>query len=275
MCMCRALGIFTPKPLPLIKMAPIAITFCGFVVFTNLSLQYNTVGTYQIIKSMTTPCIIVIQSYYYARDFSTKVKLTLVPITVGVYLNSYYDIKFNFIGIIFASIGVVVTSLYQVWVGEKQKEFNVNSMQLLYYQAPLSACFLAVVIPFFEPLTGEGGLFGPWSMAAIGMVALSGAFAFAINLSIYWIIGNTSPLTYNMVGQFKFSMVILGGFFLFRDPLQALQLLGIFFTFSGVFAYTWFKLKEQEAAKKKQEMEAQQAAMRETKIPIPSNGEKA
>ena len=28
------------------------------------------------------------------------------------------------------------------------------------------------------------------------MVALSGSIAFAINLSIYWIIGNTSALTY-------------------------------------------------------------------------------
>ena len=89
MCMCRALGIFTPKPLPLIKMAPIAITFCGFVVFTNLSLQYNTVGTYQIIKSMTTPCIIVIQSYYYARDFSTKVKLTLVSVVDSVIISNF------------------------------------------------------------------------------------------------------------------------------------------------------------------------------------------
>ena len=37
-----------------------------------------------------------------------------IPITVGVYLNSYYDIKFNLVGIVFATIGVIVTSLYQV-----------------------------------------------------------------------------------------------------------------------------------------------------------------
>ena len=78
MCICRAMGMFQPKALPLLKMAPIAVTFCGFVVFTNLSLQYNTVGTYQIIKSMTTPCIIILQTYFYQREFSTKVKFTLV-----------------------------------------------------------------------------------------------------------------------------------------------------------------------------------------------------
>lgn len=37
-----------------------------------------------------------------------------IPITLGVILNSYYDVKFNFLGLLFAALGVVVTSLYQV-----------------------------------------------------------------------------------------------------------------------------------------------------------------
>jgi hypothetical protein len=37
-----------------------------------------------------------------------------IPIAIGVFLNSYYDVKFNILGIIYASIGVLVTSLYQV-----------------------------------------------------------------------------------------------------------------------------------------------------------------
>jgi len=37
-----------------------------------------------------------------------------VPICLGVFLNSYFDLKFNIVGIIFASAGVIVTALYQV-----------------------------------------------------------------------------------------------------------------------------------------------------------------
>lgn len=33
---------------------------------------------------------------------------------LGVFLNSYYDIKFNIVGTIFAALGVLVTSVYQV-----------------------------------------------------------------------------------------------------------------------------------------------------------------
>lgn len=37
-----------------------------------------------------------------------------VPITLGVILNSYYDVRFNLLGTVFAALGVLVTSLYQV-----------------------------------------------------------------------------------------------------------------------------------------------------------------
>ena len=56
---------------------------------------------------------------------------------------------------------------YFQWVAEKQKEFQMNSMQLLYYQAPLSAGLLVCVVPFFEPVVGSGGIFGPWSHEAL------------------------------------------------------------------------------------------------------------
>ncbi|XP_022104003.1 solute carrier family 35 member E3-like isoform X5 [Acanthaster planci] len=195
---CRKCNVFHPKSLPFRSMLPLSLTFCGFVVFTNLSLQSNTVGTYQLAKSMTTPCILVIQTVFYNKSFSTKIKMTLIPITLGVITNSYYDVKFNVLGTIYAVVGVLVTSLYQV---------------------------------FF--------------------VLASGCTAFSVNLSIYWIIGNTSPVTYNMVGHLKFCLTLLGGFLLFGDYLRFNQLLGVSMTLSGLVAYTHFKVKEQEELDKK------------------------
>lgn len=141
--LCQALGAFSPKSLQPAQVLPLALSFCGFVVFTNLSLQSNTIGTYQLAKAMTTPVIVVIQSVAYGKTFPLRIKLTLVrrrrgrgerggaalraatvpkaavslaqvPITLGVFLNSYYDVKFSLLGIVFATLGVLVTSVYQV-----------------------------------------------------------------------------------------------------------------------------------------------------------------
>ncbi|MGH0151095.1 UNVERIFIED_CONTAM: hypothetical protein FKN15_057859 [Acipenser sinensis] len=211
---CQKLDVFAPKRLQPTKIILLALSFCGFVVFTNLSLQNNTIGTYQLAKAMTTPVIIVIQTAYYKKTFSTKIKLTL-------------------------------------WVGAKQHELQVNSMQLLYYQAPMSSAILLPCVPFFEPFTGEGGVFGPWSVLTLGMVLLSGLIAFLVNLSIYWIIGNTSPVTYNMFGHFKFCITLLGGYALFQDQLTLNQGVGILCTLAGILSYTHFKLSEQEEGKSK------------------------
>lgn len=75
---CHKMDIFSPKSLPVRRIVLLALSFCGFVAFTNLSLQNNSIGTYQLAKAMTTPVIILIQTTYYKKTFSTKIKLTLV-----------------------------------------------------------------------------------------------------------------------------------------------------------------------------------------------------
>ncbi|XP_014476132.1 PREDICTED: solute carrier family 35 member E3-like [Dinoponera quadriceps] len=239
---CEKLDVFSVKDVDIKGMILIAMTFCGFVVLTNLSLAHNTIGTYQVAKMLTTPCVIVMQMIFYRQRFSTPIKLTLIPITLGVVINFYYDIQFNVIGTVYAVLGVVVTSLYQVMVNRKQREFQMDPMQLLFYQAPLSAIMLFVVIPVLEPV---GQTFTHnWSLLDMIMVVLSGVVAFFVNLTSYWIIGKTSPLTYNMVGHSKFCLLLLGGAILFRETLALNQLIGIILTLIGIMLYAHVNMKD-------------------------------
>lgn len=245
--LCEKLRIFQIKHVPIAEILPLAISFCGFVVFTNLSLGFNTVGTYQILKTLTMPTIMIIQTFAYRRSFSWKIKFTLIPISLGVFLNSAYDVQFNVPGTFFALVGVVVTSFYQVWVGEKQKEFQVNSMQLLYYQAPLSVLLLVLCLPIIEPPWIENGFLNRnWSLDDIGLISLSSIIAFLVNVSIYWIIGNTSAVTYNVVGQMKFCLTLINGYAIFAETIQPIQFFGILMTLFGVSLYAYFKVQDQK-----------------------------
>jgi solute carrier family 35 protein E3 len=45
---CVKARLFVPKKIELKRVMPLCLSFCGFVVLTNLSLQYNSVGFYQV-----------------------------------------------------------------------------------------------------------------------------------------------------------------------------------------------------------------------------------
>lgn len=54
-------------------MLPITVAFCAFVAFNNLSLQYNGVSFYQLMKILTTPAVVVIQLVFFkVLSFSSK-----------------------------------------------------------------------------------------------------------------------------------------------------------------------------------------------------------
>lgn len=86
--LCKMLNIFEVKKLPILAMIPLSLTFCGFVVLTNLSLQYNTVGTYQIIKVLTMPIVMFISYFFYSKLYSFQVISTLVSAFLSIKL--YY-----------------------------------------------------------------------------------------------------------------------------------------------------------------------------------------
>ncbi len=126
----------------------------------------------------------------------------------------------------------------------------MNALQLLVYQAPLSAMMLLVVIPFFEPVYGKGSILDPArTFAEFVMVFVSGVNAFAVNLSVYWVIGKTSALTYNMVGNMKFVLTIMFGAIIFNERINQNQMVCILAILVGLTFYSYFRIKEIETDK--------------------------
>lgn len=64
------------------------MAFCAFVTFNNLSLQYNGVSFYQLMKILTTPAVIVLQLVFFKVvmvlfSSTTSVKPTLTHVHVA------------------------------------------------------------------------------------------------------------------------------------------------------------------------------------------------
>jgi solute carrier family 35 protein E3 len=241
---CARRGMFERKSLPLSGVFPISAAFCGFVVFNNLSLQYNAVGMYQLMKVMTTPCIVAIQYFAYNTSLPLMHGVALVPVCIGVILATVSSLDANFWGTVWGLAGIASTSVYQIWVKTQQENLKCNSQQLLYYQAPMSCAMLLVIIPFIEQMTGPTGLMSfEWTPSVFFWVFFSAFLAFLVNLSIFLVIGKTSPVSYNVLGHGKLCVILISGYTLFGDSFSLKNLIGVCMAFSGIVWYTHLKLQ--------------------------------
>ena len=104
----------------------------------------------------------------------------------------------------------------------------------------MSALMLAIIAPFVEDITELANF--NWKPEVILWVLLSALLAFVVNLSIFLVIGNTSPVSYNVLGHFKLCVIIASGFLLFGDSLTPKVALGVLITLVGIVYYTKLKL---------------------------------
>lgn len=244
---CAWVGLFTPKHLSLWRVCRLSAAFCGFVVLTNISLQLNSVGFYQVMKVLTTPVIAMLELMVYGKVLPRNLVAALTLICTGVAYSSMTDVELNLNGTLVAMAGVLVTSFYQIWVGTEQKELEANALQLLYYQAPVAALMLVPMVPLLDNLDGLRA----YSLTSdtLGLLFSSCLVALFVNLSTFLVIGSTSPLSYNVLGHFKLSLVVVGGFVVFGYSVDLQNICGMAVVLVGVVWYTHVKLRAQSAAK--------------------------
>lgn len=233
---------FTPKRVSFRTMLPLCLTMCLNVILPNFSLAFSSVTFYQLARILLTPTVALMNFVMYRATLPRKAVLTLIPVCVGVGIVSYYDslptenanVKTTSpLGVIFAFSGVFASSLYTVWIGSYHRKLEMNSMQLLFNQAPWSAFLLLYVIPFVDT-------FPQVSQTAVTrwlMILMSGLFAAMINISQFFIIAQTGAVSSTVVGHLKTCTIVALGWIVSGRPIGDKSIFGVLMAIGGITLY--------------------------------------
>lgn len=142
------------------------------VVLPNASLAYSSIQFYQVARVLLTPCVAILNFALYSRGIPAKAAWTLAPVCFGVGVVSWFDTTTPAkgdddnggfmtttittttpLGVAFAMMGVVASSLYTVWIQWYHEKLECSSMQLLMNQAPISVLVMLYVIPVADDVT--------------------------------------------------------------------------------------------------------------------------
>lgn len=155
------LACFAPRRASARHLLPLAGAMCLNVILSNLSLAFSSVTFYQVARILLTPTVALVNYLLYGATLPRLAAVALVPACLGVAVFSYYDslppadasvVTTSPLGVVFALVGILASSLYTVWIASYHKALQMNSMQLLYNQAPVASLMLLYAVPFLDAL---------------------------------------------------------------------------------------------------------------------------
>ncbi|PMD65113.1 uncharacterized protein K444DRAFT_608788 [Hyaloscypha bicolor E] len=241
-------AMFTPRRAAIKEIIPLAVAMSLNVILPNLSLAFSTVTFYQVARILLTPMVALMNYVLYKSTLPRNAIYALIPACIGVAMVSYYDslpsadasVKTtSSLGVIFAFSGIFASSLYTVWISSYHKKLQMNSMQLLFNQAPLASFMLLYVIPFVDT-------FPVWTEVPINrwvMIMMSGMFACIINMSQFFIIAQTGPVSSTVVGHVKTCSIVALGWLTSGRAVGDKSVIGVFVAVGGIILYSIVMLK--------------------------------
>mmetsp|Transcript_40471 Transcript_40471/g.115753 ORF Transcript_40471/g.115753 Transcript_40471/m.115753 type:complete len:313 (+) Transcript_40471:322-1260(+) len=260
-CLVRS-GNLEVKHLPERERWLIAFMAMFTVLLNNASNEANSVGFYQITKLLIIPTVICIERLGGIwREYSTAIVLSLFVASLGVAIATISDFEVNWRGSILAGLSVVATAKYQILQSGKQHEHNVSAMQITYsvswpqsFVGFCAAMLLDACVPSIKEymLLRRGGLLDHEfkSSTDVGWILACCGIAVVMNISTYGILGKTSPVTYQVLGQLKTCLIIGFGYLFFDAKVPANWLLvrfsGAVVAMAGILSYAFIKNSEQK-----------------------------
>jgi solute carrier family 35 protein E3 len=270
--------------------------------FLNLSLAFNSVGCvtpprvqnhhallsmrvltppachsfYQMTKLAIIPATVTLQTLFYAKTFTTRVKLCLLvlllvrcsgccphlwtgrtdpptprrPRVQGVAVAQVNDVELNALGCVVSVFAVITTCVSQIWTGSMQKQHGVTSTQLLHNASPIMAATLLVIgVPVDAALMSpEAAALFTFSVPSIFFTLLSCLIAVSVNFSTFLVIGKCDAVTYQVLGHLKTVLILVLGFVALKNPANPRAIGGIFIAMVGMVAYAHEEQRAQAAA---------------------------
>jgi solute carrier family 35 protein E3 len=210
------------------------------IVCSNINLQYNSIGVYQMSKLAVIPVMVFTETVLKWREVpSLQIGVSLFIVMIGVGLATVHDVTVTMVGLFWASLAVFSIASVQI-MGGRQKQQSLSPLQLLHISTGPTALMLSIATPYMDnlPLFYAHGL----TNYELFLIVLSGVVSVAINFTVLAIIGDTSPVTYQVLGHLKSVSLLIVGTLMFKSPISPLQFFGICLALIGTARYGQLKV---------------------------------
>ena len=229
--------------------------------FFNLVLglggtQKTNLPMFTVLRRFTLIFVSIGQIYMFNKYETPQVNFTLILMIVGAFVAAYRDLAFDLVGYTYVTLNNVATAANNLYA-KKKLSGDMGNVELMYYNS-LVALIPALIL---AAVTGELRVayeYPNWSnLSFLINFFLSCIMGAVLMYSVTLCQQLTSALTYTVVGGIKNVAVTYIGMYVGGDyTFELYNFIGIHVSVLANLLYTYFKFKEEQAAKKQKELSA-------------------
>ncbi|KAJ1489600.1 hypothetical protein T484DRAFT_3470976 [Baffinella frigidus] len=204
-----------------LEVLPLGLTYSMMLYSSNLALASLSVPMVSVLKNL----------------------LSMLMLFMGSFVAGFYDLKYDFYGYLAMFLNVATNVIHVNVTKRIQKRGIVKNYVALHYQ---SIFFMVILFPSmisqdFSSVINKLVREEPWDVQFAFLS--TGVNGVVIALCSMWCIEATSGSTYSMVGALNKIPLAILGIFIFNDPLNLLNLSGVFLGLVGgiLFSYDRYR----------------------------------
>lgn len=227
------------------KICPLAICFALSVGMGNMSLNYIYPSFKQMVGAGS-PIVTVAMAVTFTKvRYNSWTWATMPLICGGLWLCGKDEAHFSAVGLAYSVGAMILRSAKSIVQGQLlSKDERIEPVNLLYYMAPYAAGLVLIMSLLFEgtkPLVlilegyQHSGLAGVGSL--LFFLFVSGLNACLLNITGFLVTRYTSAVTLQVLGSLKSCIGILVSVAVLKNPLTAVQTVGVFICIFGVWVY--------------------------------------
>lgn len=242
------LGVFQHKRMPLRSIIGFSLLDSITMGLQNLSLGNNSVSFYQMCKLLVAPVTVFLQRVFFGERLpSPAVMMALIVLLVGVGLATVSDVQLKPLGILFGLASTILVCFVSIFTSSLQQQYDISPFQMLHNVAPFEGLILLLIGPIWDTsVVGKNPyLDHTWSVESLCTVFGTCVLAVLVNCATFFLLGKTSPVSYQVMGHLKTALVLGGGFLFFDgDESSKAGTFGVLIAFAGCMLYGYLKDSE-------------------------------
>lgn len=221
---CARSGVFVPKEgVPMKPLIVLGLIKSSSLLVLNLSLNFNTVGVFQVTKLSCIPASVLVEKLVQDKQHSAALLSSLCILLTGVSIVVVSDVNFNAVGVIFGVFMIVTTLLDQNGTAMICKQYGMSTLQLV-HKVFLPDAIIMLFVGLLSDILVDAL---PSITVRSGLLMLASAVAaFFVNLTTTFILRVSSPLTYQVLGQTKTVLTLVSGHLIFWTLPTSTNVLG-------------------------------------------------